>query len=76
MIEQNYVDAEQKRIDSVRAVTQDLVSTVAAQIASADITENDHTAVSAHSIATRISELTTKLSTKLMTPEDKEMGEW
>ena len=56
-------------MDSLRAVANDLVSTVAAQTAKSSITENDHNTVYAHSIATRISELTTKLAKKLMLPE-------
>ena len=60
---QDYVAAEQRRVDEVRAALDALNRTVTLQ---PTMTEQEHTAAAAHAVATRLSELATRLSTDLL----------
>lgn len=60
---QDYVEAEQSRLDKLRLVLDNLNGTVSGQHF---MTEENHTAASAHSVVTRLSELTSQLGNDLM----------
>eukprot|EP00038_Savillea_parva_P001199 m.102179 g.102179 ORF g.102179 m.102179 type:complete len:560 (+) comp10428_c0_seq1:35-1714(+) len=70
---EDYVAAEQRRVDEVRAALEALNRTVTLQ---PTMTEQEHTAAAAHAVATRLSELATRLSTDLLESRDEGISVW